>query len=503
MESCIRRSGFLLFALFLAVPTYGDIRLQSTPPPQVDALNARAMRGQTTKIMLRAHHHGSGTIWFHVEQSPRHGKVSDPRPIDDNQAEVIYQNDGTEAVGTDRFTYVVRADNQVSSPAEVRIQIEEPAPQLQVPARFDFDPILTGETEIRPLTITNNGGGLLSGHLTVSAPWRITAPTYRVRAGATETIELIFQPNESRDFVGQITLKDDGGRENIIPLGGRAIAPIVLEPSFLRIEKTARQNGPGSGFFSLTNRTEKPLRLKFETSSRIEPIGELFLGPKEKKRVELVLAANANVSISERISIVGPNFRETLPVEAIANPAVQVSSSEAPEQTTKPVEITGSQKPMPTSGGSSQPVELSTSPSVEIPTQPMVSVRARRLDSSRWELSWSTKTGLTARYRIDERELALDPSGQLQVSWKPLVTPEFVKMGDSTVAKLEPLDPKRLHVVKVVALDNRDLTIWESALISLLPQEGSSAGNHRWLFILALVLGALLFLRWRATRVAA
>jgi len=48
----------------------------------------------------------------------------------DNQAETTYQNDGEAAVNNDRFTYVVKANNQTSSPAEVKIQIEEPRSEL-------------------------------------------------------------------------------------------------------------------------------------------------------------------------------------------------------------------------------------------------------------------------------------------------------------------------------------------------------------------------------------
>jgi len=95
---------------------------------------------------------------------------------------------------------------------------------MQLPVRLEFDPILAGETEIRPLTITKSGGRTLSGNLTVSAPWKTTSPVYRVRAGARKTIELIFQPNESRNFVGQITLRAESGAENIIIVLGTELA---------------------------------------------------------------------------------------------------------------------------------------------------------------------------------------------------------------------------------------------------------------------------------------
>jgi len=55
----------------------------------------------------------------------------------------------------------------------VRIFVEKPPARLQVPARIEFDEIMAGESETRQLTITNEGGGVVEGRLTASAPWRL------------------------------------------------------------------------------------------------------------------------------------------------------------------------------------------------------------------------------------------------------------------------------------------------------------------------------------------
>ena len=164
------------------------------------------------------------TFW--ISQRTDHGKLSDLRLLGDNRAMINYQNDGSEAVATDRSSYVVRTSgDQVSSPAEVRIFVEEPPPRMQVPGRIEFEDIMAGASETRPLTITNEGGGVLEGRLAVSAPWRVAVPNYRVNSGQTETINVAFRPDEARDFVGQITLAGAGGDLTNVLLEGTATSP--------------------------------------------------------------------------------------------------------------------------------------------------------------------------------------------------------------------------------------------------------------------------------------
>jgi hypothetical protein len=151
-----------------------------TPKPSASG------RGDATTIPPRGHHGGSGTVTFWIVQRPNHGKLSGLRLLGDNRATINYENDGAKSVGADHFSYVVKTSgDQVSSPAEVRIFVEEPPRKLQVPGRIEFDQIMAGESETRQLTITNEGGGLLEGRLTVSAPWQVAVPDYRVNSGST------------------------------------------------------------------------------------------------------------------------------------------------------------------------------------------------------------------------------------------------------------------------------------------------------------------------------
>ena len=78
-------------------------------------------------------------------------------------------------------------------PAEVRIAVEEVPPEWSFRSKIEFAEIMAGESESRSLGITNEGGGILEGRLTVSAPWRLWSADYRVKSGRTETISMRFR----------------------------------------------------------------------------------------------------------------------------------------------------------------------------------------------------------------------------------------------------------------------------------------------------------------------
>ena len=147
-----------------------------------------------------------------------------------------------ESIDSDRFRYVVKTnDGRISSPAEVRILVEDVPAKIVVPAKIEFDEIEAGESESRLLRIANEGGGILEGRLSVSAPWRLAAAAYRVASGRTENISVRFEPDEGRQFVGQITLTGPNGTETIVQLTGAAISPVQAEPDHLEIVGSKRR----------------------------------------------------------------------------------------------------------------------------------------------------------------------------------------------------------------------------------------------------------------------
>ena len=272
MLLCVRTQiATLTLLLAASVSLRADIKLRAPAPPQADAQAVRVRRGGALTIPLRAHYGGGGMVSFAIEKRPQHGALSDLRRLGDNRATIVYQNDPASSVAADRFTYVVKSSDRVSSPAEVTILIEEAPPKLRVPDRIEFAEIRAGESASRSFAIANAGGGVLEGRLTVSAPWALGVATYRVKAEAPAAVELVFRPTEARSFVGQVTLLGSDGAQTAIPLVGSASSPLDVEPPELQISLPRETRERRSGVVALTNRTERELPLKLEASAKPSP----------------------------------------------------------------------------------------------------------------------------------------------------------------------------------------------------------------------------------------
>ncbi len=499
------QAGATMFALLLLVmPLLADITLPTaapSPPPQADAHAVRVWRGDRAIIPLRGHYSGSGTVTFWIVDPPEHGTLSELRPLGDNRATIIYQNDGLEPAANDRFTYLVKtSSNRVSSPAEVRIVVDEPPPHLQVPGRIEFDQILAGESQRRDLTITNDGGGILEGRLTVSAPWRLGSSEYRVASGKTATIAVVFRPEEGRDYVGQITLAGDDGALSSVALEGSATSPIALAPAELRIAQPGKKDEPRAGSFSLTNRTERPLALKFTTGRHLQPLADVTLAPAEEKIIPVVVSADGIVAVNDTIVVRGDGFSEKLPVTAEALAVAEKTPARPPPAIAQAA--TASPSPSATIPARASVVRPDEPAPVKpvAPNQLVVPVRAQRLEGARWELRWARPKESVAQYRIEERLLLLDGAGALQTNWHAFAAPKIAIAGDAVTAQLSGLDPRQIHSLRVTALGADGAALWESPLVVVGPPPQPSHRVRNWTIILGLALLVLVVVRWRANR---
>ncbi len=496
LQSWIAVSLTLLFAASASL--WADIKLPAPAPPQADPQTVHVVRGGAATIPLRAHYGGGGTVSFSIVKRPEHGTLSDLRLLGDNRANINYQNDGSAPATRDRFTYVVKSSDRVSSPAEVTILVEEAPPKLRVPDQIEFREIRAGESATQNFVITNAGGGVLEGRLTASAPWALGSTTYRVSAGATESIALVFRPTEARSFVGQITLFGSDGAQATIPLLGSASSPIGIEPAELRIGLPEEKSAPRRGAVSLTNRTEQELPLKLAASSRIRPVADLVLAAGATKKVEIEITADRSVPVHEQIAIVGPGFRRSVSVEAQAEPLPTVETKSAATSSAAPSSGLPAATPAPrlATVGS---LQTAATPSATPSAGAFIAVGARRLDSSRWELHWRQPGEPVAKYRIEERLLALNGS-EVETSWQPLEAPEISSSSGEIVARIGGLDPERLHMLRVTALGPGGAVQWESPLVALAPPREAAHGGRGWLIALGVALVVLVAMRWRARR---
>ncbi|CAN5420853.1 hypothetical protein BH20VER3_BH20VER3_17490 [soil metagenome] len=481
--------------LLLVSQPRADISLPAPPPPQADNDTAQVQRGGRGTIPLLGH--GSSSLRFSILQPPEHGTLSNLRLLSDNRAAVDYQHDGLESSEGDQFSYTVRTSgNRISEPAGVRISIEEPPARMRLPPRLDFGEINAGESQLRPLRIANEGGGRLEGDIRASAPWRAARANYHVGPGESTTINIAFRPNECRNYVGRLTLTAADGTERIVPLAGRAVSPLEIEPDRLEIDAGKRRSGSPDGSFILTNRTNRQLALKFQTGPHFQSLPEVVLGPGERREMMVELSPDRAALPREEITISGDGFDLLLPVE-VSVPRQAAVDSATPASSSAVAAAANATPPVERKAVSAE--SASELPSARI-DRSIAPVDAKRLAGADWQLRWPKDDASPVGFRIEERFLSLDEAGDLQTSWRPLASPDVAIAGDSVIAKIGGLDPKQQHMVRVIALAPDGTNLRESSLIPLSPRAEPSHRTRGWLLVLGCALGLLLLLRWRLQR---
>lgn len=249
---------------------------------------------------------------------------------------------------------------------------------------------------------------------------------------------------------------------------------------------------------SLTNLTDAPAELTFETGGHLQPIEGITLAAEETREVAVEVRPEVIGPIHETMAISGPRFQvpvvleipvlPTQPTVATAAPIVPapISSLAVAER------LVRSSTPEPVAPATQQVTDAT--PASEV--VPMVKVTAHRLEFALWEVRWSAESPRAASYRVEERSLSLDGAGALQTAWRPLQT-SISAGSDPVTAKVGDLDGHRAHVLRVTALDADGTTRWESPLIALAALPVSSHARTIWLVGLSLALAAFLLLRWR------
>ncbi len=494
-------SVFLLAAASLRA----DINSSVLPPPTADPTTARVLRGSQVTVELRGHYGGSSFVRFWVVRPPAHGNLSQLHTLGDNRATILYSNNGDPDVTADTFTYIIQAGGRVSAPAEVRIALDEPAARLRAPERIDFAEIMAGKSEVRSFTIANDGGGVLEGHLSVSSPWALAVPDYRVQAGQTETIPIAFQPNEVRTFVGQVTITGSDGRETVVPVSGAATAPLKIAPDPLRLAPPENPGEARRAIVFLTNRMNEPLTLNFQVGSSFEAIEPIVLRAKSDQDVTVAVRPSVTGAVHESIVIAGPGFTMPLRVDADA-PAPKPTPTMAPTRPPAPAPVvvrpepTATIAPIASLPKAPPPIPQTAAAPVESEGTPLINVTARRLGSTRWELQWPPPKRVVASYRIEERNLALDGSDELQITWRPITGAKIVTTDERVTAEVGGMKPHELHMLRVTALKTDGSALWESNVVPLSPLPKASHGRAYLLILFGGVLIVVLFLRWRAKR---
>lgn len=245
--------GFLMATLALeAAPKDAP---PSPPPPMAQSDNVAIFRGRSVEIPLRAIGRAPKALKFLIRSKPTSGTLGPIRSTGLKSAVVTYNHTDSAGVGTDTFTYAVQGvDTPVSAPARLNIQVSEEPPALSVVHALDFDSVILGETREEEIVIRNTGGGLLSGKMSVSLPWKILGSAdYHLKRHEGRKVRLFFDPTEERGFRDNLSFSHDA--RSVVALTAEATSPLGFQPPGEISLEASGTNSNRAGILRIQNLT--------------------------------------------------------------------------------------------------------------------------------------------------------------------------------------------------------------------------------------------------------
>lgn len=318
---CSSRLGALAAAALVFLPpgaARAERRTAPSPaiPPPVQPLAVKVQRGEPGEILLRTYGRKNETLQYLIRTPPEHGRLTEPRAVERDISAVTYTPPADLAVVRDRFSYAAQNGAGVSAAAEVVITIVDAAPLLDLPVSLEFPAVLAGATVARSLEITNRGGGLAEGRVSVEAPWKIDgSANYRLGAGTRAVIRLVFAPVEPGTFdrLVRFSSQPDSG----VAVHGEARAALRATPATVLLLHPA--GDPGRvGEFALTNQTDVERRVTLTASARLQAAPEITVPAQGTARVTVQMAGSDVAALDGEVRAEAPGITVRVPVRAAA-----------------------------------------------------------------------------------------------------------------------------------------------------------------------------------------
>src|SRR5215510_2115150 len=110
-------------------------------------------------------------------------------------------------------------------PGNDKVTVNVANPTISVtPSSIDFGGTAVGSSKDKTFTVTNSGGGILSGNATTNAPYSIfSGGTYKLSAGQSQTVTVRFAPTSVGTFAGNVTFT--GGAGSSATVSGIGVKP--------------------------------------------------------------------------------------------------------------------------------------------------------------------------------------------------------------------------------------------------------------------------------------
>jgi|GEM_PF-2469152 len=259
-------------------------------PPQAVPAAAQVINGGTVQVALRIYGRQEQETTFLVRKAPTLGKVVSLTPLQNEKeiAVLTYQHTSDmkgEARLQDRISFVAQNANGTSAPAELVITIVDNPPELDSQSAVEFGEIAAGIPSTQTLTVTNKGGGTLTGTVEADAPWTIEPTSFSLRRDEKALLRLTLLPDADREYQGRLHFSGESQLQPV--LHAVAYAPFQLFPAKLELEGDSVR----SGTFTLTNRTAAELTVSVTAHPRLHLPAQLVLPPKGTQTVAATLAA--------------------------------------------------------------------------------------------------------------------------------------------------------------------------------------------------------------------
>lgn len=220
-------------------------------------------------------------------------------------------------VGEEKFLYAVRSNDGVSAPGLVTISIVgKPAlpARLDAPDRLDFPATVVGEEVGATIELRNPGSVLVTGEITVSAPWTFEGEAaYRIEPKGKAVFRLLFRSDKPGRFTGDAVLGPDP--KKTIALSAEAKAVIVAKPERLRIPGGDRGQTRMTTL-ELENQSDQPQTVTIAADAKLMTEKSVLLPPKGKAQVPVFAEPGDGTGFQETLHLAMGEWKLDVPVEA-------------------------------------------------------------------------------------------------------------------------------------------------------------------------------------------
>ena len=223
--------------------------------------------------------------------------------------------------------------------------------------------------------------------------------------------------------------------------------------------------------------------------------------------VQVSVTSGFEIAGPDRMFVLGHGERRTVAVRGPAGEAgnlLAVSGQDRAEVSLKRdtavslLSTISTPLPADDSSAGQDPLSAVTSPDVTPgPAERMRPLTVQAVSKDDATVRWAARPEGGAGWRMEAETLQIDgTTGKLQVKWLPMENVQFTPDEHGASAHLMRLQPGRLYVLRMTALDAQGQPLAASGMASLVPGEPPRRGGKAWLVLGAAALAGLLYW-WR------